>query len=241
MGQLIEYPVPDWIKILFLLAIPFPIILTVFLIKSAFPKPESVLVYRKALLFFVIYVTYVSLLGFLGVFSTVLFPPLVILLTTVPFAFFLFLYVAKTSFFKEFIANVALDKLVQVHIFRLIGVFFIILCCYDALPKWFSLIAGIGDMVTAIASLWIAHMIRKKHTNYLKITWVWNTFGLIDIIFTAVSANVLTKLSIDRGIMGVDTLAMFPFWYIPAIAPALIMFLHFATYQKLKRQNHFLT
>lgn len=241
MSQLTEYPIADWVKILFLFAIPWPIILTVMLAKSAFPNPTSLLVVRKATLFFISYTIYVSVLGFLGIFGMVLFPPVVILLSTIPFAFFLFLYVAKTDLFKKFVANVALDKLVQVHIFRLIGMFFIILHFYDALPKWFALIAGLGDMLTAISSLWVSGLVRKKNINYRKITWVWNTFGLVDILFTAISANVLTKLSINTGIMGVDTLAMFPFWYIPAIAPALIMFLHFATYQKLKLQNHFLT
>ena len=157
------------------------------------------------------------------------------LFTTFPFAFFLFLYLARTKAFKTFIEKVALDKLVGVHIFRVIGIFFILLYHHNALPKWFAMIAGSGDVITAITGIWVAGLIRKRKYNFKKITWYWNTFGLIDIIYTAVSANVLTKLSIDNGIMGVDTLAIFPFYYIPAIAPPIIVFLHYATYLKLKK------
>jgi hypothetical protein len=46
-------------------------------------------------------------------------------------------------------------------------------------------------------------------------------------------ANVLTKISIDTGAMGVDTLAKFPFCFIPAFAPPTIIFLHVSIYKKL--------
>ncbi|RQO74332.1 hypothetical protein DBR43_02750 [Pedobacter sp. KBW06] len=235
MNILIEYPVPDWIKILFLLAIPAPVILTMFLARSAFSRPGSTAVFNAVGAFFFMYVLYVVVMGSTGKFNSVSFPPKVLLLTTFPFAFFLFLFVAKTKWYKVFIEHVSLERLVQVHVFRLIGGFFLILSLYDALPGWFGLIAGTGDVLTAISGIWVSKLIREKRLNFKKVTWVWNTFGLIDILFTAVSANVLTKLSIDSGIMGVDTLAMFPFYFIPALAPPIIVFLHYSIYLKLKK------
>lgn len=236
MDYLIQYPVPEWITITFLLTIPAPILLTMFLAKSAFPVPISRRVFYTAGIFFSIYLVYVIVLGTTGQFETALFPPKVLLFTTFPFAFFQFLYVAKTKWYRIFIENVTLDRLVWVHIFRLIGFFFVLLAYYDTLPQWFGYIAGIGDVLTALTALWVAKLVAKRNSNALKITWIWNTFGLADILFTAVSANVLTKLSIDKGIMGVDTLAMFPFYLIPALAPPLIIFLHYSTYLKLKKQ-----
>jgi hypothetical protein len=59
----------------------------------------------------------------------------------------------------------------------------------------------------------------------------------LDIVFTAVSAIVLTKLSIDTGSIGVDVLAQFPFCLIPAFAPPTIIFLHVAVYKKLKQEQ----
>lgn len=234
MNELIDYPIPVWIKVIFLISIPAPVILTTVLAKSAFSKKKSI---EKTLIvarFFFVYVVYVSVMGISGMYNKVFFPPMVLLLTTFPLAFFLFLYVIKTKMYQTFLENVKLEKLVVVHIFRLVGGFFIILALYDALPKWFAFIAGTGDVLTAITSIWVANQIKNKKTNYKKITWFWNTFGLVDIIFTAVSANVITKISIEKGIMGVDTLAQFPFWFIPALAPPIIVFLHYTTYKKLK-------
>jgi hypothetical protein len=235
MQYLIEYPIPEWVAALFLLAIPAPILLTMFLVKSAFNGSFAKRAFRTVGVFFSVYVIYILLLGHTGKFETVFFPPKVLLFTTFPFAFFLFLYVAKTSWFAGFIMQVALERLVGVHIFRLIGCFFLLLAFYDALPGWFAIIAGVGDVVTAITSIWVSDLIRRGHPDFRKITWLWNTFGLADILFTAVSANVLTKLSIDSGTMGVDTLATFPYYFIPALAPPLIVFLHYATYLKLKK------
>lgn len=234
MNELIAYPIPVWVKVIFLIAIPAPVILTTILAKSAFPqkrKTEMTLIVAR---FYFVYIVYVSVMGISGMYDKMFFPPMVLLYTTFPFAFFLFLYVIKTKMYRTFLENVRLEKLVAVHIFRLIGSFFIILALYDALPKWFAFIAGTGDILTAITSIWVANQIKKKKNNYKKIIWFWNTFGLADIIFTAVSANVITKISIDKGIMGVDTLAQFPFWFIPALAPPIIVFLHYSTYQKLK-------
>ena len=235
--ELIHYPSPIWLKLCFLAVIPTPMLMVSFLVRSVFRKQQRSKNFISTLAFFAIYTTYVILLGSIGFFNKVFFPPIVLLLTTLPFACILFLYIAKTERFALFIQNVSLYQLISIHIFRLIGLFFILLALYDILPKWFALIAGTGDILTAVSSIWISKYANKQRPNYRSIVWLWNTFGLVDILFTAVSANVLTKLSIDRGIMGVDTLAMFPFYLIPAIAPPLIIFLHYCTYLKLREDN----
>lgn len=236
MNNLIEYPLPEWIKIIFLFSIPAPIILIMRLVKSAFSGKSFTIAFNAVGAFFITYVTYVVIMGATNKFNLTFFPPKILLFTTFPFSLLLFLFLAKTKWYEAFIANVHLEQLVQVHIFRLIGFFFLILVFLDALPYWFGIIAGLGDVMTAITSLWVSTLIRKRHLNFKRITWLWNTFGLLDILFTAVSANVLTKLSIDNGIMGVDTLAMFPFYLIPALAPPIIAFLHYSIYLKLKKQ-----
>lgn len=233
MNNLIEYPVPDWIKTLFLLTIPIPVIMTILLAGTPFKLQQKKSVLRACAGFFLLYIVYVFTLGYMDCFKPVFFPPRVLLFTTFPFAFFLFLFLIKTKYYQQFVNTIRLDQLVQVHVFRLIGVFFLLLAFHKALPPWFATVAGVGDMITALTSLWIAGAIRSKKPLALKLTWIWNTFGLIDILFTAISANVLTKLSIDKGIMGVDSLAMFPFYLIPALAPPIIVVLHYTLYLKL--------
>jgi hypothetical protein len=234
MNTLKEYFVPEWVSILFLIAIPLPVFLIALLARKASPTDKKNKVFYSILGFFAIYLSYVTIGSFNGLFNKVFFPPIILLFTTFPFAIFLFTVVFNLAIFKTILQNAKLEDMVKVHIFRLIGVFFVILAYYETLPAFFALIAGFGDIISAIASIFVAIAIRDNKPYARKLTYIWNTFGLADIAFTAISAIILTKISIDTGSMGVDTLARFPLCFIPAIAPPTIVFLHVAIYKKLK-------
>lgn len=232
MNTLVHYLLPQWISIAFLIAIPAPFILIVLFIRKEAKKIQNKRAYLIVMAFFVLYLTYIALADYKGWFNQVTLPPQILLFTTFPFAFLLFVIVLKTKFYKTILENVALENLVKLHIFRLIGVFFILLATHNALPKPFAFIAGIGDMLTAVSSIFVANAIQNKKSYAQKLTYYWNIFGTVDILFTAIAANILTKISIDTGAMGVDTLAFFPFCIIPAFAPPIILFLHWAIFQK---------
>ena len=234
MNTLIEYFVPEWVSILFLIAIPLPIFLIALLARKASPTDKKNKVFYSILGFFGLYLAYVSVGSFNGLFNKVFFPPIVLLFTTFPFAIFLFTVVINLAIFKTIFQNAKSEDMVKIHIFRLIGVFFVILAFYETLPTFFALVAGFGDMISAITSIFVAKAIKSNKPYAKKLTYIWNTFGLLDIAFTAISATILTKISIDTGSMGVDTLARFPLCLIPAIAPPTIVFLHIVIYKKLK-------
>ena len=126
-----------------------------------------------------------------------------------------------------------LKELVGVHIFRFIGSFFLILAFYDQLPRIIGLIAGIGDVVAAATSIFVVRAIKNNKSYAKRLTLIWNTFGMLDILATSATAIILTKISIDTGSQGVDFLAQFPFCFIPSFAPATIIFLHLLIYRKL--------
>ncbi len=232
---MIQYPLPQWISILFLIAIPTPIFMVAFLARKGSPEAKKNSIFYAILGFFVLYFTYVGIGSLSGLFNKVLFPPIILLFTTFPLAMFLFGFVINLPIYKTILQNLTLENLVRVHIFRLIGVFFLLLTFHETLPRFFALVAGLGDMITAITSIFVANAIKNQRPYARKLTYVWNTFGFVDILFTAVSSLVLTKLSIDSGSMGVDVLAQFPFCFIPAFAPPVIIFLHVAVYKKLKK------
>lgn len=232
--MLTEYFVPEWVSEVFLLVIPIPFILICLLIRKTSVKIQKKSVLNIVVVFFVLYLLYISLASYMGWFNKVLFPPVVLLYTTFPYAFLLFGVIHKLKIYDVFLENTLMEDIVRLHIFRVIGFFFVILAFYDSLPKFFAYVAGFGDVITAITSVFVVKAIRDKKKYAKKLTYIWNTFGFVDIIFTAIMANVLTKISIDTGSMGVDTLAFFPFCIIPAFAPPTIMFLHWAVYQKLK-------
>jgi hypothetical protein len=231
---MITYNFPQWIATAFTIVFPIAVVLIALLAKKSAPIGNKTRVFYAVLGFYALYLGYVSVCAFNGFFDRVFLPPMVLLYSTFPLALFLFGGIMNLKIYKTILDNAQLPDLVRVHIFRLLGVFFVLLAFHDALPKPFALIAGLGDMITAITSIFVAKAIENKAVYAKKLTYIWNTFGFLDILFTAVMANVLTKISIDTGAMGVDTLAKFPFCFIPAFAPPTIIFLHVAIYKKLR-------
>lgn len=237
MNTLTHYAIPQWLSPLFLLAISVPFIMIVLWVRKVTFAQHRHFPYLATATFFILYLFYISFAAFSGWFSNVGFPPKVLIYTTFPFTFFLFGLIANLKIYQNIIEKTNLEDLVKLHIFRFIGVFFVLFALYDALPKTFAYLAGFGDMLTAISSIFVVRAIRTKKSYAKKLTYVWNTFGLVDILFTAITANVLTKLSIDTGSMGVDTLAVFPFCIIPAFAPPTILFLHWSIFKKLQKKS----
>jgi hypothetical protein len=233
MNTLINYPLPNWIAIAFLCVIFIPTILLAFLVKKV--QQNSSKAFYTILIFFGAYFLYVTIASQMGWFNKVFLPPMVLLYCTFPLAIFLFTVVINLSAYKKILHTIKLEHLVAVHIFRLIGVFFLLLAMHDALPKFFATVAGMGDIITAVTSIFVAKAIRQQKKSAKKLTFLWNCFGFADILFTAVTAILLTKLSIDNGTMGVDTLAKFPFCFIPAFAPPVIIFLHVSIFKKIKK------
>jgi quinol-cytochrome oxidoreductase complex cytochrome b subunit len=127
--------------------------------------------------------------------------------------------------------------LVRLHIFRLVGAFFIIGWFYEALPKSFALIGGIGDIFVALTAIFVAKLIDKKANKYKKITLIWNIIGFWDIVSVIVSAVYITKQSIETNTPGILEITKFPFCLIPAFAPATILFLHICIFKKLKMEK----
>jgi hypothetical protein len=234
---MITYNFPQWIATSFLLFFPFTVFLTALLVKKSAPMDKQNRLFYTVLGFYILYLAYIAACSYNGLFDKVFLPPMVLLLGTFPLALFLFGVVFNMKTYKTVLDNALLKDLVRVHIFRLIGVFFILLAFHEALPKPFALIAGLGDMITAVTSIFVAKALSNKKSYAKKLTYVWNTFGMMDIIVVAILANVLTKISIDTGAMGVDTLAKFPFCFIPAFAPPTIIFLHISIYKKLSKEQ----
>lgn len=225
--------VPLGLSILFLIAFLTPLFLIVQLVRRYSSKTNATLV----LLFYLFYLAGVLLLQINGYFNAVSLPPRIIVLTTLPLLAFYLLVIHQTKFYKKLVQNTPLAAWVQLHLFRLIGGFFLVLWVLDTLPKTFALIAGTGDIITALSSLFVASAIRQNKSYAKRLTWLWNTFGLLDILATSFTAVLLTKWNIETGTMGVDILTTFPYCFIPAFAPATIIFLHITIYKKLLKKE----
>ena len=228
---------PQWNSLMFLIAIPIPYYLVEHLAKKGLLKitasSKATLYFYGIIGFYFLYFLYVTLACFKGLFVQNSLPPRIMVLTALPLLALYVLVVLNLPIAKKILRNIALSDLVRIHLFRLIGSFFVIMGMYHVVPKTFALGAGLGDIFIALSSLVVGKALIKNKSYAIKMAWIWNTLGLIDILMTSFMAFWYTKQSIVLGTLGVNILTEFPFCFIPAFAPATIIFLHISIYKKL--------
>lgn len=185
------------------------------------------------IVFYLLYLIVVGYASIKGTFSENTLPPKIVQLTTIPLLLFYLGIVFNIKWYKMLLKSIPVEEFILLHRFRLIGSFFLVLLLLGLLPRVFALIAGLGDIITAITSIWIAKLIKEGRTKAHSWALVWNSFGFLDILITSTTAVLLTKISMETGAPGVEVLTVFPFCFIPAFAPATIIFLHITIYRKL--------
>ena len=93
----------------------------------------------------------------------------------------------KITAIKAWALAVNVWWLVLFHLTRLIaGAYFLVLCGHGELPCAFATRAGWGDIIVALFALLVIAAIRARFANAFVL--VWNTLGLLDIIFVVFSA-----------------------------------------------------
>ena len=235
--------VPLWVSLLFLVSFIIPIFRIAKVVNQGVNQPnfEGDTHAKKlptlVLIFFAAYYLYVMLLSFTGIFQVNTLPPRVLVFTAIPLLLFYFFFIFRTKTYWKILENVNLSDLVRLHIFRLVGVFFIIGWSYGILPKSFAFIGGFGDIFAAVTAIFVAMLIDKKAKNYKKITLIWNIIGFWDIVVVVISAIYITKQAIETNTQGILEMTKFPYCLIPAFAPATIIFLHICIFKKLKMEN----
>jgi hypothetical protein len=183
--------------------------------------------------FYIIYLTYVSMFSLKGLFDNNSIPPSVMVFGGIPLMIILFGIIGNTSVFKKLLRSITLESLITMHVFRVVGVFFILLYYYHLLPAEFAFSAGIGDLITALLAFPLAGMVSKGNSWSIKAIYAWNIFGILDILTLLVIAALDVKNAIVTGGPGDRELTIFPFVLFPAFAPATILFLHTVIFRKL--------
>ena len=229
--------IPLFVFVAFLIAFCFPIFMIASLVRKNAPSDQGKSLFYGVIIFYVIYLAVVAFASFQGVFSENSIPPKIVQYTTLPLLLFLVGIIFNLSWFKDTLKNTPTHELILLHRFRLIGSFFLILLSLELLPPVFALVAGLGDLITALSSWWVAKQFQKGKPSHRTLAILWNTFGFVDILATSSMAILFTKLSMETGALGVEALTVFPFCFIPAFAPATIIFLHLSIYRKLLVQK----
>lgn len=235
--------VPIWVSISFTLVFP----ITIYFIASVIKKgainaqmldSQANKLFWKVVLFFVMYLTYVSIMAFTGLLSVNSLPPRVLVLTALPLLIFFFGFIFNKPIYWKILDAIPLQSMVRLHTFRFVGVYFLIATYYNALPNHFAILAGLGDMATAFGAIFIAKAVEENKTWSRKATLIWNIFGFWDIVSVIISAILTTRYSIQHPkSQGIIEMAKFPFVWIPAFAPVVIIFMHIAIFKKMKREG----
>jgi hypothetical protein len=186
--------------------------------------------------FYIIYLAYVSILSVKGAFYIHPVPPKVMVFAAIPLTIILFAIIGNTGLFKKLLRSVTLESLITMHVFRFLGVFFIILYCYHLLPADLAFSAGMGDIITALFAWPVAKWVSKRKSWSIKAVYAWNIFGILDIISLLIIVGITIKKSIiSGGNGGLEEMTIFSFAWFPAFAPATILFLHTAIFRKLQQ------
>lgn len=182
--------------------------------------------------FYFIYLVYASILALNGLLDVDSLPPRTMVWAGFPLAIILFGFIGNTGLFKRLLHAITLESLIKIHIFRVLGVFFLVLYGYHLLPAKFSFFAGMGDIITAIFSYPVAKMVANRQRGWKTAVYIWNIFGIMDIID-------LLLVAVTTGANGnLREMAVFPFAWFPAFAPATILFLHTAVFRKLYQEKN---
>lgn len=131
-----------------------------------------------------------------------------------------------------------MEDLIRLHVFRLLGGLFIALTAVDRLPAAFGLVAGPGDLITALTAYPVAHYVFVRKSWSIRWAYAWNVFGLADIVVaitTIVVLNAQAARATEEPVAGgILELAKFPFAMGTAFATATIVFLHISIFRKLR-------
>jgi hypothetical protein len=178
-------------------------------------------------IFYLIYLVYVATLALKGVLDVDSLPPRTMVWGGLPLLIILFGWIGNTGLFKKILRSITLEALIKLHVFRVVGVFFILLYAYHLLPAKFAFFAGLGDIITALLAIPVAGMVARQQPGWKIAVYAWNIFGIMDIVD-------LLIVAVMTGAGGnLREMAIFPFVWFPAFAPATILFLHSAVFRKL--------
>ena len=233
--------VPVWLSILFIISFStIPVFLITNAVKLAYQNENTAIdlsINRKIIFFYWSYFAIIALVSLAGYFEKNTLPPRIILTAVIPLFLFYLIYVLRAKWFKIIFKHIKLEQLIFIHLFRFVGVFFFLVYFYGALPKEFAFIGGSGDILTAVLVIPVVIALRKGLPFAKLFVWIWNIIGLLDIVSVLTTAIILTRSAIENNDSGIEQFGTFPFSWIPAFAPATIIFLHLLVFKKLREFN----
>jgi hypothetical protein len=164
-------------------------------------------------------------------------PPLVLLsFIAVPILGFLTVYLLSASL-RAFANRIDLTFIVGSHLWRFVGLGFVIGWLRGALPAGFAIPEGLGDILAAAGALALLPMLRRGTAPR---GWLlaWNIWGFVDLL-SAITMGVLYSDGplglLSSGTVTTRWMVTFPVSLIPTFFVPLFLLLHLLTFRRIAR------
>jgi hypothetical protein len=175
------------------------------------------------------------LASLLGIINQPSRPPLVLLAFIVlPIVGFVTAYLASDSF-RTFANGISLRLLVGSHLWRFVGLGFVIAWMTGHLPAGFGIPEGLGDVVAALGALLL---LPKLRAGSIPRGWLlaWNTWGFVDLV-SAITMGVLYSNSslgiLSPGTVTTQLMVTFPVSLIPTFFVPLFLLVHALIFKRI--------
>jgi hypothetical protein len=118
------------------------------------------------------------------------------------------------------------SDLIRLHVWRLVGIVFLLLMVRGQVPALWALPAGVGDILIGVTAPWVASDVETRHGR--RRAMIWNLFGMVDLI-VAVGLGVMTSPGPTQVFQIAPTselMAHFPLALVPTFLVPLAFVLH---------------
>jgi hypothetical protein len=130
--------------------------------------------------------------------------------------------------FRMWLDSLGLRSILALHLFRFIGIYFLVLYGRGELPYAFAVPGGWGDIISATGALVVMTM-TSDVSSRRPLVLAWNTLGLLDILMVVVTA---TRLFIEDP-SSMRALLRLPLSLLPTFLVPLIIASHLLLYRRL--------
>jgi len=135
--------------------------------------------------------------------------------------------------FRTWAEELDVRALLGLHLVRFVGIYFLMLHARGELPGRFAVPAGWGDIIVAVGALAIILVPVLRQSS--RAVMIWNTVGLIDILFVVTTAAGLAFANRDS----MSALTRLPLSFLPTMVVPLIIATHVMILVRfLKKPDH---
>lgn len=147
-------------------------------------------------------------------------------------------YLLSRPLLQQIAAALPVHYIMNVQIFRVMGVVFLMLYAAQLLPGLFAIPTGLGDIAIGVTGPLIAYVYALQRDYSKKLAILWHKLGAGDLTLALSLAIISYSRPLQLGLTNIpsDPVALFPLAMIPLFAVPLSILLHFFSIQALENR-----